>query len=117
MIAFIKNAENLTAKLIAVCALNVTDIVLTIALLSTGAFSEGNPMMAQLMGSTPAALAVKLIAPALLTALLIFRLRGADSRQRRTANVLICVLLGFYALVNLSHIVWGTVYLVLQPLA
>ena len=117
MIAFIKNAENLTAKLITVCALNVTDILLTLALLRTGAFSEGNPVMAQLMGSTSAALAVKLIAPALLAALLIFRLRGANTRQRRTANVLICTLLGFYVLVNLWHVVWGTVYFALQSFA
>ncbi|MEL7603066.1 MAG: DUF5658 family protein [Bacillota bacterium] len=117
MLVFIKSAENLTAKLIAICALNVTDMLLTIALVSTGAFAEGNPVMAQLMDSTPAALALKLIAPALLAALLILRLRGATPRQRKTANVLICTLLAFYALVNLSHIVWGSVYLALQPLA
>ena len=116
MIAFIKSAENLTAKLIAVCALNVTDILLTLALVNTGAFREGNPVMTLVMDSTAAAVAVKLIVPALLAALLIFRLRGAVARQRRTANAMICALLALYAFINLSHIVWGAVYLALQPL-
>jgi len=114
MIAFIKSAENLTAKLIAVCALNVTDILFTLALQATGAFREGNPVMAPLMDSAAAALLVKLAAPAALAALLVVRLRGATPRQRRTANALVCALLAFYALVNLSHLVWGAIYLGLQ---
>ena len=114
MIALIKSAENLTAKLIAVCALNVTDILLTLALQNTGAFSEANPVMALLIHSTAGALMVKLIVPVGLTALLVIRLRHATFRQRKTANVLICVLLAFYALVNLSHIIWGTVWVALS---
>jgi hypothetical protein len=88
--------------------------LLTLALTSTGAFFEGNPMMAAVMNSTAAALAVKLIAPAALIALLIFRLRGATPPQRRSANLFICGLLALYMLINISHIVWSTVYFALQ---
>jgi hypothetical protein len=114
MIAFLKNADNLRAKLAAVYALNVADILLTLALKRTGAFYEGNPVMALFMGSDGLALAVKLAVPAALAVLLYLRLRGATGHQRKTSNLLICALLFLYALVNLSHIVWGAVYLALQ---
>lgn len=114
MVAFIRNADNLKAKLIAVYALNVTDILLTLALQVTGAFREGNPVMALFMGSTSAALAVKLLIPAALVALLLFRLRGATAVQRKKANPLICALLALYVLINLSHIVWSILYFAVQ---
>ncbi len=114
MTAFIKRFDNLTPKLIAVYALNVTDILLTLALQHTGAFSEGNPIMALFMNSTASALAVKLIVPAALVALLLFRLRGATEAQRKTANTFVCALLALYVLINLSHIVWSIVYIAVQ---
>ena len=115
MISFLKSADNIKAKLISIYALNVTDILLTLALQSTGAFREGNPLMALLTGSAAFALIVKLVLPAVLVALLYFRLRGATTDQLRKANLLICALLALYALVNISHIVWSTVYLAIQP--
>jgi hypothetical protein len=114
MITFLKSADNLRTKLLAVYALNVTDILLTLALQFTGAFREGNPVMALFMGSAASALAVKLIVPAALLALLLFRLRGATEAQRRKSNRLVCALLALYALVNISHIVWSTLYLAIQ---
>ena len=117
MLTFIKSADNLKTKLIAVYALNVTDILLTLALFGTGAFREGNPIMAPLMNSTAAALAVKLIVPAALMAVLFFRLRNATPSQRKSANFAICALLALYLLLNLSHIVWSAVYLGYQLFA
>jgi hypothetical protein len=117
MLTFIRSADNLKTKLIAVYALNVTDILLTLALTSTGAFYEGNPMMAAVLSSTAAALAIKLIAPAALIALLIIRLRGATPPQRKSANLLICALLALYVLINISHIVWSAVYFAVQSFA
>ena len=114
MTTFLKSADNLKTKLFAVYALNVTDILLTLALQYTGAFREGNPVMALFMGSAASALAVKLIVPAALVALLLFRLRGATEAQRRRANPLICALLALYALVNISHIVWSAIYFAIQ---
>jgi hypothetical protein len=114
MIAFIKSADNLKAKLIATYALNVTDILLTLALNATGAFREGNPVMSLFMGSAATALAVKLIVPAALIALLYFRLGGATPAQRKSANTLICGLLALYMLINLSHIFWSVLYILMQ---
>ena len=114
MIAFIKRTDNLRAKLIAVYALNVTDILLTLALDATNAFYEGNPVMALFMNSASAALAVKLVVPAALIALLYFRLGGATPRQLKSANTLVCALLALYALINVSHIFWSMLYLVLH---
>ncbi len=111
MAAFVKNIDNLKTKLIAIYALNLTDILLTLSLQSTGVFYEGNPVMALFMGSTVFALAVKLVLPAALLALLQYRLRGAAPPQLKKANLLICALLALYALINLSHIVWSAVYL------
>jgi hypothetical protein len=116
MVAFIKSVFNLKRKLIAVYTLNVTDILLTLALLSTGAFREGNPVMIPLMGSAASALAVKLVLPGALLALLYLRLRGAAAVQLKNSNLLICVLLAFYTLINISHIVWIAIYLAVQPL-
>ena len=117
MLAFIQNTDNLTPKLIAIYALNITDILLTLALTSTGLFLEGNPVMALLMNSTSTALIIKLVVPAALIGLLIFRLHSATPVQRKSANLLICALLALYLLINISHIVWSTVYLALQPFA
>lgn len=120
MRAFIRSVDNIKSKLAAVYALNVTDILLTLALQHTGAFREGNPVMALFMKSAAAALTVKLIVPAALLALLLFRLRGATQAQRRNANRLVCALLALYALINISHIIWSAVYLLIQtrlPLA
>jgi|AGTN01.1.fsa_nt_gi hypothetical protein len=110
MIAFLKNVDNIKVKLVAVYALNVTDILLTLALQSTGTFREGNPVMALFMGSTASALAVKLVLPGALLALLYLRLRGATLYQLKKSNLLICALLALYALINISHIVWSVLY-------
>lgn len=114
MLAFIRSVDNIKPKLAAVYALNVTDILLTLALQYTGAFREGNPVMALFMENAAAALAVKLVVPAALLALLVFRLHGATEAQRRKANRLVCALLALYVLVNISHIVWSAVYLLVQ---
>jgi hypothetical protein len=117
MIAFLKTADRLGAKLAAVYALNVTDILLTLALKSTGAFFEGNPLMALFMGSPVWALLVKLLLPAALAVFLHLRLRGATAAQRRQSNRLICVLIAFYALVNAMHLAFGAAYLAFKPFA
>lgn len=114
MIAFLKTADNLNAKLVAIYALNVTDILLTLALKSTGAFFEGNPVMALFMGSAASALLVKFLLPAVLVALLCLRLRGATAAQLKKSNLPVCALLVLYTLVNTLHLAFGAMYLFLQ---
>ncbi len=115
MAAFIKSVYNLKPKLISVYALNATDILLTLALLGTGAFCEGNPVMVPFVGSAESALALKLAVPGALLALVYIRLRGATALQLKRSNRLICALLAFYMLINITHIVMIFVYIAFQP--
>ena len=113
MIKYLQNYElsNIRNKLICIYILNVTDIAFTLYLKSTGFFIEANPLIALLLKSTPAALAVKAALPAALVAFLYLRMRKASESQLKKSNYYLLAILLIYALINILHIVWICLFL------
>lgn len=93
-------------RMISLYLLNVTDIIFTLLLLRTGLFTEANGAMSGVVTNPIAGLAVKLILPALLLFYLFFRLKRASPKQLRISGWVINIVLVFYGLVNLSHVLW-----------
>lgn len=100
-------------KLVLIYILNVTDMLFTRFLLSTGYFAEANPLMKSVMGSGFFSVVFKVVLPLFLLGFLGFRLRKASARQLETADrVLGLCMLGYFA-VNGSHIIWTTMFFLL----
>ena len=108
---FMKHSlNNIKNKLLALYILNVTDIVLTLLLTSTGFFIEANPLMSKVIQSPSATITLKIGVPAVLLIVVFARMQKATDHQLRISNNLICIVLLLYSLINLSHIVWFTFY-------
>lgn len=97
-------------KMILIYILNVTDIIFTLILCSTGYFMEANPLVAVFTSNSVAALLLKSVAPAVLLIYLYIRMRKATGQQLKKANTVIVALLFLYAIINMSHIMWLSVY-------
>lgn len=116
MVSFIKSyhIDSIKKKLIILYILNVTDIVFTLLLLKTGYFAEVNILMAGIVENPPISLGIKLLVPALLFLLIFFRIGKADIKQLRFSNLLINIVLFLYLLINISHVLWTILYLLLK---
>lgn len=116
MISYFKccSIEGLRNKMIFIYALNITDIIFTLILCGTGAFIEANPFAALFTGNAAAALITKSLVPAALLIYLYFRLRGADDKQQKKANIAFSALLIAYMLINMSHLTWLSL-LIIKP--
>jgi hypothetical protein len=97
-------------KMILVYLLNVTDIIFTLILCSTGCFMEANPLVAVFTSNSIAAILVKAALPALLLGYLYVRMKKASPEQLKKANTAVVLLMIVYALINISHITWLTLY-------
>lgn len=108
MIAFIKNCslQNLRIKLAILYFLNVTDLICTLLLLSTGLYIEGNSIMAEVIKYPLLTLVLKLILPVTLLIILYFRMHRATKQQLKKSNSLINITTAIYALINISHFIW-----------
>lgn len=112
--AIIRNSKlsPIRIKLIWLYLLNVTDIIFTLFLLETGMFIEANFIMAPLVNNNPLlSLGIKLAIPLILLSFLFYRMKKATDKQLIYSNIIITGCLGFYVLVNLSHIFWCILYL------
>jgi hypothetical protein len=118
MIAFIKNysLDNIKNKLLMLYILNVTDIVFTLLLLSTGFYMEANGLMSNAVQSPAASIALKVILPAVLFICVYFRMHKATLQQLKKSNFLITGATVLYALINLSHLVWFCILPILMLL-
>lgn len=97
-------------KMILIYILNVSDIIFTLILVSTGSFIEANPLVAIFTSNSIAAILVKSAIPALLLFYLYFRMRKATAEQLKKVNTAVVALLIIYAIINVSHIMWLTIY-------
>ena len=115
MTAFIKDysVEVIKKKFILLYILNVTDIIFTILLLQTGYFQEVNIFMAKAVNSPVASLLLKIILPAALLNYLYRQIKDSDSSQLKASNIAVNISLTIYSLVNISHLVWSVLLLVL----
>jgi len=112
LIFFIKSSslENIKYKLLILYLLNVTDIVFTLLLLSTGLFMEANLLMVNAVKSTSTSLILKIILPAVLLLYIYIRLKKASETQLKQSNIILNIITGFYIIVNISHIIWFLLY-------
>jgi hypothetical protein len=108
MISFMRSCSlrSIASKLLLLYFLNGLDIVFTLLLLRTGLYREANPFMSAVVQSPIDSLVLKLLVPALLLAYIFFRIKNATARQLKLSNYILGVIIAFYCLVNLSHIVW-----------
>jgi hypothetical protein len=105
------NLQFIKGKFIGIFILNVTDILFTLYLLSTGLFYEGNPVMSRVTENISASLFLKIVIPLTLIIYIYIRMKKATEKQLFYANIIINGCLGFYLMINLLHIVWIMMYL------
>jgi len=98
--------RNIKGKLAALYVLNLTDLVFTLFLLGTGLFQEINFIMRLAMKDAVLCIMLKIVLPAVLLIYINARIRKACPEKLKTANVLLNVIISFYALINLNHIIW-----------
>ncbi len=115
MFSYFKRCEysNVRNKLLIVYALNINDIHLTKLLLATNQFVEANPIMGFLITTTFLTLFSKMILPALLIFYIIFRMKNASPVQLKRANVAVNIIFIIYVLINIMHLIWIIVYLII----
>ena len=107
LISFIKtySLENIKYKLLVKYLLNVTDILFTIVLLSTGLYLEANVLMAKAVESLLASFILKILFPAVLLICLYIRMKKANETQLKKSNIIINIATAIYSVINLWHLI------------
>jgi hypothetical protein len=100
-------------KFIIIYILNVSDIIITLILLQTGAFIEGNFFMKGIVQRREVSYIIKLAIPLILLYIIYKRIKAATKKQLFISNVLINICLVFYVLINFSHLIWIILYNIL----
>lgn len=98
-IGFIRN------RLFCIYLLNVTDLIFTRILISTGLFYEANSLMAPVVAGNGGILLKVGLTAGLLT-WIYNRIKAARPEQMNHVRLLINICLGLYILINISHFVW-----------
>jgi hypothetical protein len=108
LILFITNytLENIKHKLLILYLLNVTDIIFTLLLLSTGLFIEANVLMAKAVQSLCASFVLKILLPGALLFCLYIRMKKASENQLKKSNIVLNVATAVYALINTFHLIY-----------
>ncbi|WP_458414809.1 DUF5658 family protein [Schinkia sp. CFF1] len=111
MLIFIKNYSHdcLRSKLLMLYILNVTDLIFTQILLSSGYFTEANIFMSSAIQSFSASFMLKVVMPALLLLYLYYRIQSASEGQLKRANMMVSGITGIYLIINVSHLIWFTI--------
>lgn len=89
--------------------LNVSDWICTLSLLSTGYFTEANPLMQRVVASLPLGFAVKVLLPFGLIVLAVKKMKYAEKKQLVTANNIVLFGVVIYTLLNLYHLYCFTI--------
>ena len=107
LIAFIKTytLENIKYKLLVIYLLNVTDILFTILLLSTGLYLEANVLMIKALESIIGSFILKILFPAVLLFCLYIRMKKANETQLKQSNIIINIATAVYSIINLWHLI------------
>jgi hypothetical protein len=98
--------KTIRSKLIALYALNVSDALLTYALVRTGCFKEANFFMRQFVFNFDQLFFIKVILPFALIAWLYFRIEHATRQQLRLGTAAVNIIVLFYMLVDAFHVIW-----------
>lgn len=119
MISFIKSytLENINRKLLLLYLLNVTDIIFTLLLLSSGYFIEANTLMVKAVDSLFSSFILKVVLPAALLSYVYFRMKNANEKQLRQSSILLNIANGFYVIINTSHLIYLLLFTLLKIFA
>lgn len=98
--------ENIKYKLLILYLLNVTDILFTTLLLSTGLFMEANFLMANAVQSLFASFILKIVLPVVLLLYIYIRIKKASEIQLKQSNIILNIITGIYVIINISHLIW-----------
>lgn len=112
LIVFMKNhsLENIKHKLLLLYLFNVTDIVFTLLLLATGYYMEANLLMAKAVQNLFVSFMLKVLLPAVLLFYIYIRIKTASEKQLKQSNILLNMATIVYAIINISHLVWFSLY-------
>lgn len=108
VVTFIKDysLDTIKSKLWMLYLLNITDIVFTILLLSTGYYIEANFFMTSAVQDPVTSVNLKVILPAIVLLYVYYRAQFASNVQLKKTNVVISAITLTYAVINLSHLIW-----------
>ncbi|MGG7077597.1 DUF5658 family protein [Clostridium sardiniense] len=104
---------NIKRKLQLLYILNVSDITLTLILLKTGMFKEANGVMVNVVENPILSILIKVGLVGLLIYYLIKRMINATNKQLLMSNFILNGALGIYLIINLMHISYIFLYLIL----
>lgn len=106
----LKTKTPFDSRLTALYALNISDYIFTLILLSTGYFFEGNPMLSNSIGDI-GGFVLKCILPFVLLFYIRIRLRNISITKIKTVKFILNIGIVFYAAVNAIHL-FGFVLLI-----
>lgn len=108
-----KDLKSINKKLIGIYLLNVSDIIFTLFLLNTGLFIEINSIMSYVINNNNVlSILIKVIVPLILLVVIALRIEDATEKQLHRSNIIITSMLLVYALIDVSHILWTTMYII-----
>lgn len=99
----LKTKTPFDSRLTALYALNISDYIFTLILLSTGYFFEGNPMLSGSIGNF-GGFVLKCILPFVLLFYIRIRLRNTPITKIKTVKCILNIGIIFYAIVNAMHL-------------
>ncbi|WP_423230048.1 DUF5658 family protein [Clostridium baratii] len=106
--------KNIKKKIQLLYFLNVTDIIFTLILLKTGMFKEANSVMVNIVENQALSIMIKVVIIGLLLYYLVKRMLMATNKQLYISNYIINVALGIYIIINLMHITYIVMFLVIK---
>ncbi|WP_375372930.1 DUF5658 family protein [Clostridium sp. CF012] len=90
-------------------------MLFTLFLVNTGMFLEANAIMAPVVNNMQVlSLIIKIVVPLALLLWVYQRMKKATSKQLHQSNIIIIAWLILYGLINISHIVWSILYIVMS---
>lgn len=109
-----KDLNSIKKKLIGLYLLNVSDILFSLFLINIGMCYEFNSLMSFIISrSQVVSVFIKIFLPLILLIFIEFRMKGASEGQLYKANIIITTAILIYTLINMSHILWTTIYLLI----
>ncbi len=92
-------------KLLLLYTLNITDYLFTLILISSGLFVEANPILQSDISGAGGFL-MKCVLPLILILYVKIRFCTKMPENKRAVNVLIYIILFYYAAIDIMHIFW-----------
>ncbi|MBQ0097850.1 MAG: hypothetical protein KBS62_02800 [Oscillospiraceae bacterium] len=97
--------NNISKKLFLMYALNVSDWICTMILLSSGKFAEANPIARTFINSFLLSFVIKCILPFFIILSICYLTKMLEYNGLKTADKTVCFGLTFYIAINVDHLI------------